>query len=288
MYLINILSVKNSILVFILFTCVSAQAQYYYNDIVATSEMSRHMKNYVSNNVKQVVATGYEPNGVKSSDFNEWHDVLQNGTMLKITTRNGQAVTRVYYRFDTDSRLISTTDSSGDVISVSTYSYDPQGRLVKVENKIIDAGNDFNQVEVHTWRYNNEGKPTGMWRSINNADSLEVRIIADESGNPAEEKSYKRNVETAAVFYYHDEQNRLTDIVRFNKRAKRLLPDYMFEYDEQGNVIQKITTTSSVGLGYIIWRYLFNDKGLKTKEALFNKEKQQTGRIDYAYSFTAN
>ena len=81
MYLINILSVKNSILVFILFTCVFAQAQYYYNDIVATSEMSRHMKNYVSNNVKQVVATGYEPNGVKSSDFNEWHDALHKGTI---------------------------------------------------------------------------------------------------------------------------------------------------------------------------------------------------------------
>lgn len=244
------------------------------------------MKNYVNNNVKRVSAIGFDPSGRKSSDFDEWQDILENGTMLKVTTRNGQAVSRVYYRFDASSRLISATDSAGDVISSTTYNYDGNGRISRVENRITDAANDFNQTEIHTWSYNPGGMPVGMWRSINNADSIEVRLKADESGNPAEERSYKRNMEAAVYYYYYDDQGRLTDIVRYNDRAKRLLPDYMFEYDENNNIIQKITTTSSIGLGYIIWRYIFNEKGLKTKEALFDKEKQLTGRIEYAYSFT--
>jgi hypothetical protein len=276
---------KNFLLLPALFIAAVSQAQYYYNDIISTMETSRQMKTYVANKVKQVMATGFEPDGRKSSDFNEWQDILQNGSMLKVTTRNGQSVTRVYYRFDPDSRLISATDSSGDVISVSNYSYDELGRVVRVENKISDGANDFNQAEVHVWKYNSNGKPVSMWRSINNADSLEVKMVIDETGNPAEERMYKRKIETGAVYYYHDELGRLTDIVRYNNKARRLLPDYMFEYDDKDNVIQKITTTSSVGLGYIIWRYLFNEKGLKTKEALFNKEKQQTGRIEYAYTF---
>jgi len=34
----------------------------------------------------------------------------------------------------------------------------------------------------------------------------------------------------------------------------------------------------------MIWRYAYNTAGLRTKEVLFDKNKKQTGRIDYAYS----
>jgi hypothetical protein len=87
------------------------------------------------------------------------------------------------------------------------------------------------------------------------------------------------------IYYYYDDRKRVTDIVRFNLKAKRLLPDVMFEYDDKDRVIQKITTTSSVNLGYLIWRYIFDDKGLKSKEALFNDDKQLTGKIEYSYTF---
>jgi len=70
-----------------------------------------------------------------------------------------------------------------------------------------------------------------------------------------------------------------------------LLPDVMLTYDEAGQLIQKVSTTGTDNLGklkwvvYIIWRYLYNDKGLKTKEALFDKEQQLTGKIEYSYNF---
>ena len=62
------------------------------------------------------------------------------------------------------------------------------------------------------------------------------------------------------------------------------LPDFLFEYDDSDRVIQKITTTSGKKIGYFIWRYVFNEKGLKTKEALFNKDKELQARIDYTYN----
>ena len=60
----------------------------------------------------------------------------------------------------------------------------------------------------------------------------------------------------------------------------------MFEYDDNDRVIQKITTLSNLNMGaYLIWRYVYDEKGLKSKEALFNHEKQMTGKIDFLYSF---
>ena len=276
---------KNTFLLIAILGYFSASGQYYYNDLISAKETSRQMETYLTNKVRSVTATGFDQRGMKSPDFNEWHDITNNGAVLKITSRDGQSVSRVYYHFENVSRLTSVTDSGGGVLSSTTYAYDAAGRISSVRNSITDTANDFNQSETHLWEYNTAGKPEKLWRIINNSDSLEVRFTLDEYGNPAEERMYKKGVETGAVFYYYDEKNRLTDIVRFNIKAKRLLPDYMFEYDDKDRVIQKITTTTSQSMGYFIWRYLFNEKGLKTKEALFDKEKQLTGKIEYAYTF---
>ena len=76
----------------------------------------------------------------------------------------------------------------------------------------------------------------------------------------------------------------MTDVVRYNKKAKRLLPDYMFEYSDANQVIQKITVPAS-GSDYLIWRYQYDAKGLKIREACFDRQKQLTGKIEYNYRF---
>ena len=63
------------------------------------------------------------------------------------------------------------------------------------------------------------------------------------------------------------------------------MPETLFEYDENNRVIQKMNVISSNRPDYLIWRYIFNEKGLKTKEALFNKQKELTGKIEYTYTF---
>jgi len=281
---------KNILLACVFFITSKGQAQYYYNDIIGAQETTRQMKTYVANKVRTISATGYDQNNVKATDFVEFQEVKENGTALKITSHTNTSHTVFYQRFDAQGRLSSITDSSNAQQSIITYQYDATGKITRIQNSIKDSANDFNQTEIHQWIYGPDGKPLKMWRIITSTenpkpDSLEIRFTPDEMGNTGDEKTFRRGVETATVYYYYDHKGRLTDIVRFNNKLKKLIPDVLFEYDDNDRVIQKITTTSSLTIGYFIWRYLFDARGLKTKEALFNNDKQLTGKIEYNYTF---
>lgn len=276
---------KNALFSIALFISFSLQAQYYYNDLIGTAETNQQMRVYIANKVQSVTTIGMSPSGIRTNDFSELQEVKENGMALKTTTRNNSNLTILYNRFDSQGRLESITDSSTDLDVVTTYEYDDDGRIAVVKNVTRDTTDGFNQTEIHKWIYTTEGKPEKMWRIINNTDSLEIRFTPDDDGNTGDEKTYRRGKEAGTVYYYYDDKHRLTDIVRYNTKAKKLLPDVMFEYDDKNRVIQKITTTSSLSLGYLIWRYLFDDKGLKTKEALFNNNKELTGKIEYNYTF---
>jgi len=268
---------------FLLLFYFAANSQYYYKDIVAAADITRLMNIYTANNIQKITAKGITPEGSLSSDFSEVGEV--NGTTLKVTTNNNKAFSTLKFNFNDRGQLVNSVDSAINVKSTSTYTYDVNGKIISISNSATDADSsgDFSQTEVHQYIYK-DGKLDKMWRIINKKDSLEVRFGTDEHGNVIEERNFRRGVLADPVYYYYDDRNRLTDIVRFNYKANRLLPDYLFEYDDNDRVIQKITTTSGNNLGYLTWRYLFNEKGLKTKEALFNKDKQLQGRIDYSYN----
>jgi YD repeat-containing protein len=276
---------KNSLILPFLLLTLSLQAQYYYNDIIGTLETNRQMKTYQANKVRTVSATGYDQRNVKATDFVEFQEVKESGNAVKITSHTNSNHDVVYNRFDAQSRLISHADSSTAIQNITTYEYDAAGRITLVKNITKDSANDFSQTEVHRWIYNAAGNPEKMWRIINNTDSLEIRFAPDEDGNTGDEKTFRKNRETAVIHYYYDDKKRLTDIVRYNSKLKKLIPDIMFEYDDSDRVIQKITTTASLKIGYLIWRYVFDVKGLKTKEALFNDDKELTGKIEYTYTF---
>jgi antitoxin component YwqK of YwqJK toxin-antitoxin module len=268
--------------IFFLAFC-QANSQYYYKDIVGANDVIRQMKTYSANGVRKITGVGITPTGGPSSDFNEIYEI--NGTSLKITTTINNTVSSLRHNFNEKGLIITTVDSAAGVRSVSTYTYDANNKITSISNVATDADSsgDFSQTEVHQYVYKND-KLEKMLRIINKNDSLELRFVVDDNGNVIEERNYRRGVFTDPIYYYYDGRNRLTDIVRFNYKANRLLPDYLFEYDDSDRVIQKITTTSGQNLGYLTWRYVFDQRGLKTKEALFNKEKQLQGRIDYSYN----
>ncbi len=280
-----------SFLLFLLLVSLALSSQYFYDDILGSTETTQLMQNFLANKVKMVTATGYDSKGVKATDFAEVSEIRENGRLLRQSSVSELKKTVTLTRFDEGGRVISITDSAAEIQGITTYTYDAAGRISRVENKVLDSANAFNHTETHWWYYNSSGKPEKMWRVISNTnaenspDSLEIRFIADEEGNTAEERTFRKGVETGYLYYYYDDQGRLLDIVRFNTRLKKLLPDIMFEYDENGRITQKTTTTSSFHLGYLIWRYIYNEKGLKTKEVLFNSDKQITGKIEYMYNF---
>ena len=269
----------------ILISSVSLHAQYYYKDIIGTREINQSIKLYLSNKVVSVEATGFDGDGVKNSDFSETQNFSAAKNLLKIATRNKTTVTNEYYRFDTRGLLTNKSDTSPSLVSTTTYTYDDKNNPVLIKNVITDTSDSIYANETHQWFYNDQGNPLRMLRILNNNDTTEVRFTLDEKGNVIEEFPFVRKISGEKTYYYYDDKNRLTDIVRFNTKARRLLPDYMFEYTERNQVSQKITTLSMMDLGYLIWRYVYDNKGLKTKEASFNKDKVMTGKIEYFYRF---
>jgi len=273
---------KNSILSCLLLLPFFSIAQYYYRDLVANREINQLMKSYRDHGIRRVTATGSTPQGIKPSGYHEIQEVQTGDRELFITMQTDSAVSYLVYRFDSNGLLTTITDSSNEQVSITHYTYDKEGRLSSLVNTIADSSVSFSEKEEHTWYYAN-GNPEKMYRVIDNRDSLLVNFLMDDHGNVIEEDHLKNGNRIEQIYYYYDERNRLTDIVRYNRKARRLLPDMMIEYDDQDRVIQKITTTTYPVPGYYTWRYLFNENGLKRTEAMFNKNKELQGRIDYTY-----
>ena len=274
-----------AVAIFTLVSFLSSKAQYYYKDIIGTQSINQTIKLYWDNKVVAVEATGFDGEGVKNTDFSETHNFFPSNGLLKISTRNKTSIDRQNYRFNSRGLLSSILDTSSGDISTTTYTYDNNNNPVLIKNVVTDTDDSIYENEVHQWFYNPDGRPVKMLRIVNDKDTTEIRFTLDAKGNVVEELPFVRNKSGEKIYYYYDDNSRLTDIVRYNTKARRLLPDYMFEYSPTNQVIQKITTLSTIGLGYLIWRYAFDEKGLKTKEATFNRDKVMTGKIEYSYRF---
>ena len=66
-----------------------------------------------------------------------------------------------------------------------------------------------------------------------------------------------------------------------NQFNQKMLPDYIFEYNNAG-LIAQMTTTEEGGSYYFIWRYTY-DNGLRIREKCYSKEKRLMGTIEYEY-----
>lgn len=277
----------------LLFAAIIAHGQHYFNDIQGTQSLSDRMKGFITNKVRTVTATGFDENNQKTREFNEWQYVMPESYAFRVVTRNGQDITRQKYQFDAQYRLLSVTDTIPGIKILTTYSYDNNNRISSVKTVTADSLSKFSETGEHKWYYGASGKPEKMYRIINNKDTIEYRFTLDEKGNVADEKMYRWGKVAETLYYYYDENNRLTDIVRYDPNVANLFPDATFEYDDDNRVIQRTSMLSIVWLEYLIWRYQYNDQGLKVKEALFeNKKDAETGRykpkgsIIYQYTFT--
>ena len=182
---------KNFSSLILLLIVIQSNAQYYYKDLLATTDINEKMKIYILNNVHKVIATGYTSNGTATSNFNETQESDFKNKQLLITTVLNQNTNRIIFKFDENGRLQNLNDSSTGMISNSVYAYDVSGKLVEISNTIKDSSQDFSQTESHFWMYKNNS-PEKMWRIINMTDSLEVRFKSDVSGNIIEEQNFRK------------------------------------------------------------------------------------------------
>ena len=111
-----------------------------------------------------------------------------------------------------------------------------------------------------------------------------ISSLVDEEGTVIEEywKKKTRTVET--YYYYYDASKNLTDIVRFNSKAKKLLPDAVYEYNAN-HQLMKAMQVSAEGRSVVYWEYTYNNKGLKESETARDKEQRMLGKIVYSYEW---
>jgi len=277
---------KNIVLAALLISSALTQAQYYYKDIIGTAETNHQLKLYIATNVQSVVLKSFEPDGSVSDNFQVEQLLDKNAKTLKTVSHSGVTDESVLLSFFDDSaRVIKTMDTSGTSFNAAAYTYNGSGKLLSLKSFSGDTLKTGSETEDHQWTYNGKGQPVQMLRIINNTDTTVIKFQTDDNGNIIQETPYKKGKSGDPVYYYYDGKNQVTDIVRYNYKLKKLLPDYMFEYSDAGQVIQKITVPSNKAAQYLIWRYQYDSKGLKAREACFNKDKQLTGKIEYAYRF---
>ena len=270
------------VLVVMVLLIVSRQAgaQYYYLDVIGTQQTNDQYKKIIQQNLSSISATSFEQNSEPIPDFVLEQTIGNNQIITRSSSINSkESFFKSYYD---NQQLFKTIDSNSSAINTVIYKYNSQGKLLSSTSSNKDFDGTFDQSEVHLLKHDNAGRLVNMLKIKNSADTMLIEFKHDEAGNLIEENWKKNNRIIETYYYYYNSKNQLTDIVRFNRKAKQMLPDNMFEYDATGLVSQMIQTQGT-SANYLIWRYVYNNKGLKEKEFAFNKKKELLGKIEYAY-----
>jgi len=266
----------------IVFTQVS-YGQYYYKDLVVTRQTAGQWQQYKDNKVKSIKLESFEHDGQPSEGFAGDQQVASDFSSITTHTRTSETpdswILAYYGASGFPTKIVDTSDTYQ---STSDYQYDPSGHITSITNTSLETDNHLKDVEQHLWQYDAQGQPSGMLKIKNGNDTTYVRFVKDEKGNIIEEHPRRNKTGLPTTYYYYDDRNRLTDIVRYNVKAQRLLPIIIFEYETGDRPVSMLVVPEG-GIDYQKWLYQYNDKGLKTKESCFNKKRELQGRIEYSY-----
>jgi hypothetical protein len=264
--------------------CISwkGYTQYYHKDIIGPMQNVQQWKLLKQNNIQGVKVMSYEANNEPSEGFSLEQKVFDNYAKIETYTKtlqNGSSQLSSWY--NQNGLLTKTVDTSEDYSSITSYEYTTDGKLTRIINTSTSAG-QFSTSEVHEWKYNASGKPEKMLRIRNGNDTTVYTFIIDEKGNVVEEHGLRKEQQEPTIYYYYDDKGRLTDIVRYNLRAQRLLPTNMYSYNASGNLAGMLLVPEGSN-DYQRWYYDYDQRGLKTRERAFNKKQELLGKIEFTY-----
>lgn len=271
-----------------LFIVVSVNSQYYFTDIISHQQSEEQYKTLIASKVKEMRAKSYDGSENLSKTFSIQQNIKDGGKKIITKTIVSNSGTTILNNDYNDSgKLVTSTSSnirSHTTVSTTTnYTYNEKGGITSIISYSSDtAAASSSLLESHFWEYNASGLPTKMLRVKNTKDSLRINFTYDEKGNVAEEKWMSGGHLIENYYYYYNEENKLTDVVRYDYYSKKLLPDFIYEYDSEGR-ISRMTQTVKGGTAYYIWKYTYNEKGLKAAESCYNKQHLLEGKFVYEY-----
>jgi hypothetical protein len=269
------------VLAFISFSFIKINAQYFYNDIIITKQTNAKYNLLLQQHIHTINAKSFEANNSLTPNF-KLQQIIDNNaqsiTTIATDNANGNTLSIGFYK---DGKVTESKDSAVNVANEVFYTYDASGLISEIKTVSSDTFMNSLSTESHLWFYK-DGVPDYMYRIKEKTDTTLVQFKKDEQGNIAEERWIKKDKTVETYYYYYNTQHQLTDIVRFNIRAKRLLPDFLFEYDNNGLITEFTQIPQGVN-DYYHWVYNYDANGLKESETCFNKQKQLLGKIAYSY-----
>ncbi len=272
---------KTVCLLVLCYISIAGKAQYYYNDIVAAKISQQQYLVLKNNKIRIVTATSRESNNQATENFKLEQQISPDAKTIKLYTSYPAAGTSVTTNYYDNDRMVKTIDSNTNVITTTSFQYDNSGNINSILIETNDAVMDSHSKELHEWKYE-QGKPVLMLKIKDNTDTTRIEFNLDEQGNIAQENWKRKGRVIERYYYYYNDKNQLTDIVRYNSRAKKLLPDFLFEFDANGRMTQ-MTQVPTGSNNYLVWKYVYNEKGLKQREVLLNKQNELVGTIEYQY-----
>ncbi|HJU45778.1 MAG TPA: hypothetical protein VJ647_03295 [Chitinophagaceae bacterium] len=260
-----------------------AHSQYYYKDILSTGQINKTFERYSANKITHVTLHSFNGSTPVTEGFTCWQKVsYRPGQIITYTKTSGNGESWLTATYNDEGLLIKTVDSTGESVSRSFYRYDIKKQLTQLRNETAAADKSSFDTEVHNWMYNDKGKPKQMMRIKNGKDTTLITFTPDEKGNPGEEEAFRKGVSQGRVYYYYDGKGHLTDVVRYNIKAARLLPDYMFGYEDNGE-LSTMTVVPEGSSDYQKWYYKYDEDGLKLADFCYNKKNELQGKVEYEY-----
>lgn len=267
---------------------LSVSAQYYYQDIVNTARTEANMALLKENKITIQLVQSFDANQESDNDFRCQREMLANYRQIRSTTvsrSTGYSVMTSY--FSAKGKLTKTIDSTRSVITTVIYmrnTNDTSAKIREVYLTSYEPKTKYKFTETRRYTYDSLGHLSHMihFHGDKIEDSTTVRFTVDSLGLVTEEIESGKGANGRRIYYKYNDQNLLTDIVRYSPTRKKMLPDYIFDYDAQ-NRIGAMTTVNGETASYTIWRYTYDERGLPTQEECYGKKKELMGTVRYKY-----
>jgi hypothetical protein len=271
----------------------NANAQYYHKDIISVQQANAENKLHAQQKIKAVIIHSFDADGTESKDFVCKKNISKNfRTVETITSSPGTVSSTLLSEYNDKNQLIKSSDSSEVTAASNIYEYNDDGSIKSITAYNHSSDDDFitSIKEVHKYEYNRDGQPVKMLKIKNDKDTTVVEFIIDTSGNVTDEIEMVPG--GRHYYYYYNEKKQLTDIVRYNVISKSMKPDFVFEYNDKGQVMQMITVEEGFTnsyynekgtANYYAWRYFYNDEGLRIIEKCYSRGIKLMGYVEYEY-----
>lgn len=254
-------------------------SQYYLNDCIGLTQSQEKYQLMRKHRIKLIEATSIEADGSATPGFVLQQTLQTDGKKMITTIGQPNSSIETITNFYELSKLKKTVVKRSSLETKTEFFYHSRGMLEKLVSTTIDSNQLIPVSETHFWTYGSNGAPIQMLKWGNSIDTLQVNFLSDSTGLVLEENWIKKG-KTVETYYYYYTNQRLTDVVRYNQRAKKLLPDFVYEYNAQDQLTQMAQFD---GRSIVYWTYTYDPNGLRASETARDKQKNILTKINYRF-----